>query len=111
VYDDAAPEGWQSGFFTESGTVKPSYTAFRLPLVQAARTGDRVALWGQIRPRSGTQPFRLGLYRAGRWKWLGGMRWTDARGFFTATARATRGSLLTVYSPRDRAYSLTLRVS
>ena len=111
VYDDAAPEGWQSGFFTESGTVKPSYTAFRLPLVQAARTGDRVALWGQIRPRSGTQPFRLGLYREGRWKWLGGMRWTDARGFFTATARATRGSLLTVYSPRDRAYSLTLRVS
>lgn len=111
VYDDAAPEGWQSGFFTESGTAKPSYEAFRLPLVQAARTGDQVALWGQIRPRSGTQAFRLGLYRDGRWEWLGGMRQTDARGFFTITVRAMRGSQLAVYSPRDRAYSPTVRVS
>ena len=60
VYDDAAPEGWQSGFFTANGTAKPSYTAFRFPLVQVSRTGDRVALWGQIRPRSGSQPYRLG---------------------------------------------------
>lgn len=111
VRDDAAPEGWQSGLFTEDGTPKPSYTAFRLPVVQVGRTGDRVTLWGQVRPRSGAQPYRILVYRDGRWSGLGGTRQTNSRGFFTVTVRAPRGSLVTVYSPRDRAYSLTVRVT
>ena len=54
VYDDAAPEGWQSGFFTRHGNPKPSYTAFRLPVVQVSRTGDRVTIWGQVRASIGS---------------------------------------------------------
>ena len=111
VYDDAAPEGWQSGFFTTNGTAKPSYTAFRFPLVQVSRTGNRVALWGQIRPRSGSQPYRLGAYRDGKVTWLGGIRWTDSRGFLSASVRLRPGSLVVVYSPRDDAFGLTLRIT
>lgn len=95
---------------TEDGVEKPSYTAFRLPLEQVARTADHVTLWGQIRPRSGAQPYRLRVLRDGRWSWLGDIRWTDTRGFFSVTVRAKRGSLVKVFSPRDRSYSLQLRI-
>lgn len=110
VRDDEETAGWQSGLITERGLEKPSYTAFRLPLEQVSRTEDRVTLWGQIRPRAGLQPYRLRVYRTGRWSWLGEMRWTDARGFFTVTVRATRGSRVKVFSLEDGSYSLELRL-
>jgi hypothetical protein len=110
IRDDAETEGWQSGLVTDDGVQKPSYTAFRLPLEQVARTTDRVTLWGQIRPRSGIQPYRLRVVRDGRWSWLGDTRWTDTGGFFSVTVGAKRGSLVKVFSPRDRSYGLPLRI-
>lgn len=107
VQDDAAPGGWQSGLFTQSGEAKLSHTSFRLPFEQVARRGNQVTLWGQIRPRSGSQPYRIRIYRNGRWEALGGNRRTDARGFVSVTVRAGRGSRVALYSPRDRASSLT----
>jgi hypothetical protein len=111
VYDDSLPEGWQSGLFTASGEPKPSYTAFRFPLVQASRAGDDAVLWGQIRPRAGPQPYRLGTVRNGRVSWLGGTRWTDTRGYLTASVRLRPGTVVVVYSPRDDSYSLPLRLT
>ena len=104
VRDDAEPAGWQSGVRFEDGAIKPSYAALRLPLVQTARRGARVELWGQVRPRSGPQRFRLWLEHTDRAGWLGGARTTDARGFFTIQVAAPAGSRLRIWSPRDRAF-------
>jgi hypothetical protein len=111
VVDETSAAGWQSGFFTVGGATKPSYNAFRLPVTQAGRRGANVTVWGQIRPRSGRQPFRVRVRQRGRWGWVGGTRRTDARGFFTVTLRAPPGSALQIWSPRDRLYSLSLRIS
>ncbi len=110
VRDDRAPEGWQSGLFTTEGAVKPAYGAFRLPVIQTARHGGLVDLWGQVRPRSGKQPFRVKLEDDERTSWLGGTRWTDEHGFFSVTVAAQRGASLRIWSPRDGAYGYELLV-
>lgn len=110
VRDDSSPDGWQSGLVAEDGTVKPSYTAFQLPFEQVSRKAARVTLWGQVRPRSGVQPYRLRAYRNGRWSWVGGVRGTDERGFFSITIAANRGTVLELYSLRDRRSSLPVHV-
>ncbi len=111
VRDDADGEGWQSGLSTADGRPKPSYAAFRLPLTQASRDGSQVAVWGQVRQRSGAQPFRLRIFENGGWSWAGATRWTDARGFLSATVRAAPGALIQLWSPRDNAFSLAVRVT
>ena len=104
VRDDTEPAGWQSGVLTEDGRVKPAYAAFRLPLMQIARRGGNVELWGQVRPRSGSQPFRIRLEQGESASWIGGTRWTDANGFFTIKISAPAGSLVRIWSPRDEAF-------
>jgi hypothetical protein len=111
VRDDASSDGWQSGLLTSRGDKKPAYTAFRLPLTQVGRTGSSTRVWGQVRVGTGRQPYRLRRFERGRWSWVGGTRWTDASGFFSATVRAPRNSMLQVWSLRDRTYSLALRVT
>ncbi|MGE5691591.1 MAG: hypothetical protein ACM33B_13640 [Pseudomonadota bacterium] len=110
VQDDRVLSGWQSGVLTAAGSAKPSYTASRFPLAQVSRRSSRTVLWGQIRPRTGRQPFRLRRFSGGRWTWLGGTRWTNASGTFTATAPAGRGARVQVWSPRDRSYGIALAV-
>jgi hypothetical protein len=110
VRDDSSQSGWQSGFFTLDGLVKPSYSAFRLPLVQTARHGGKIDLWGQIRPRSGRQPFRVRVEDDERTSWLGATRWTDTNGFFSLTVSAPRGARVRIWSPRDNAYGYELVV-
>jgi hypothetical protein len=104
VRDDTSAAGWQSGLFTATGIVKPAYAAFRLPLVQVARHGGTVQLWGQVRPRSGRQPFRVRLEQDEQVSWIGGTQWTDERGFFKITVTAPPGSHVRIWSPRDAAY-------
>lgn len=111
VRDDTDLGGWQSGLFTAAGRAKPSYDSFRFPLAQVRRSGTSVVLWGQVRPRSGSQTFRLRIRRAGRWDWLGGVRRTDGRGVFVATVRAPRGATVQIWSLRDRARGLALRMN
>ena len=106
VRDDTYMAGWQSGLFDAKGRIKPTYRSFQFPLTQSARSGTRTTLWGQVRPRKGSQPYRLRQFRGGRWVWIGGTRRTNARGVFARTVRAGRGARFQIYSPRDRAYSV-----
>ena len=110
VRDDSHPGGWQSGLRTLSGEAKPAYDAFRLPLAQASRSGSRTTVWGQVRPRGGRQPYRLQVWRGGRWDWLGAQQLTDARGVLTRVVAAPKGTKLRLWSPIDRASSPTLVV-
>jgi hypothetical protein len=110
VADDGKPGGWQSGLRTLTGTPKPAYAAFRLPLAQVSRRGLTTTVWGQVRPRAGRQAFRLQQWRSGAWRWVGGRRVTDGRGFFRASVRAGRGSRLRVWSYGDAAFGTTLVV-
>jgi hypothetical protein len=111
--DDVADEvrpGWQSGFYSASGTAKPSLRAFMLPLAQVSRTGARTTVWGQVRPRSGPQPYRLQELRDGRWQWVGGSALTETSGTFLREVPAQSGSRLRFWSPRDESFSLVLTV-
>jgi hypothetical protein len=110
VHDDAEAGGWQSGLFTATGKAKPALAAFRLPLAQRSRHGLRTVVWGQIRPRSGKQTYRLQQFRKGRWHWVGGTKRTSARGTFATAVRAGKGSKLRVWSPRDKAFGAILTV-
>jgi hypothetical protein len=110
VEDEPDVGRWQSGLLTAAGATKPSYGAFRLPLAQSSREGLRTALWGQVRPRSGRQAYGIQQRRDGRWQWIGALRHTNARGFFSLAVRAGHGAQLRLWSPQDRAYSPVLVV-
>jgi hypothetical protein len=108
VRDDANQAGWQSGFYTTAGKIKPSYDAWRFPLAEVSRKGTRTVVWGQIRPRKGVQTYRLQLFRGGRWQNVGGTAKTNAVGYFKRTLTAGKGAKVRVYSVRDRAPSPAL---
>jgi hypothetical protein len=110
VRDDADEDGWQSGFYTAGGSIKPSYNAFRFPLQKVSRRGELVTLWGQIRPGEGVQQYRLRMFLDDTSTWLGGVRTTNAAGVVSVSVRAPRGSLLKLWSVRDRAYGVEVRV-
>ncbi|MGH3142728.1 MAG: hypothetical protein ACRDO9_06320, partial [Gaiellales bacterium] len=110
VADGPTSSGWQSGFVTARGAAKPSLRAFMLPLTRASRHGQQTTLWGQVRPRSGRQPYRLQEMRFGSWQWLGPDRVTGPDGSFRVTVRAGRNTRLRIWSPRDDMFGLTLRV-
>jgi hypothetical protein len=110
VRDEPNARRWTSGFYTSRGKIKPSFAAFVLPLAQVSRHGTRTAVWGQVRPRSGRQPYRLQQLRGGRWHWLGGTRLTTSAGFLRRVVTAGPGTRLRIWSPRDRRYSMTLTV-
>ena len=71
VRDEPNATRWTSGFYTSRGKVKPSFAAYALPFAQVSRKGTRTSVWGQVRPRSGPQPYRLQQLRGGRWQWVG----------------------------------------
>ena len=111
VRDEPTLSRWQSGLFTARGTAKPAARAFPFPLAQVSRRGSRVRIWGQVRPRGGAQTYRLQVRTRGAWRWSGRLARTSARGFFSRTITAQRGSSVRLWSPRDRTFSwpLTLR--
>ena len=92
VQDEASSGRWQSGVLTVHGTPKPSYEALELPLAVESRTGRRTTLWGQVRPGSGAQLYRLQMLRNGTWTTVGGTRRTNAHGFLTRVVNAPTGS-------------------
>jgi hypothetical protein len=94
VRDEPNARKWTSGFYTSRGKVKPSFAAYALPFAQVSRRGTRTTVWGQIRPRSGRQPYRLQQLRSGRWRWVGGTRLTTSRGYFRRSVTAGTGSRL-----------------
>jgi len=111
VRDEPNGSRWTSGVLTSRGKPKPSFSGYALPLAQVSRHGKRTTVWGQVRPRSGSQPYRLQQLRGGRWRWLGGTKQTTSRGFFRRVVVAGRGSKLRVWSPRDGRYGIVIPVS
>jgi hypothetical protein len=109
--DDAGFQaGWQSGFYSASGRAKPSLLAFTLPLAQVSRAGSRTTVWGQVRPRSGPQSYRLQVLRSGSWHWIGPTQRTGANGSFARTVGTAAGERLRFWSPADHEFSLTLTI-
>jgi hypothetical protein len=108
--DETAPDRFQSGLVNARGLSKIAAAAFPFPLAQTGRVGAFAQLWGQVRPRSGPQPYRLELISGNRRSWLGGTRTTRPGGFFTASVHARKGSLIRIWSPRDGLYSATIAV-
>jgi hypothetical protein len=110
VRDDTFAGGWQSGLFTRTGAAKLSAKWFPMPLAQMSRRGTRTTVWGQIRPGSGKQTYRLRMRRGGRWTWVGGTRRTDSRGFFRVVLRSGRGASVQVYHPRTETFGSAIVV-
>lgn len=108
VEDEPQPERFQSGLFQKSGRPKLAALAFPLPLAQAGRSGGKLVLWGQVRPRSGVQSFRVQVRTRGAWRFSGGFRRTGVRGFFSVSVPAARGTAVRIFSPRDAAFSAFL---
>jgi hypothetical protein len=111
VRDEPDARKWTSGFLTSRGKVKPSFSAYALPFAQVSRHGVRTTVWGQVRPRSGRQPYRLQQLRNGHWRWLGGTRLTTPGGFLRRVVSVGHGSRLRIWSPRDHRYSSILRIT
>jgi hypothetical protein len=108
--DEPQPERFQSGLVTVAGRPKPALHAFPFPLAFAGRNGGVVRLWGQIRPRTGRQPYRLQLLAEGRRPWLIPVRRTDRLGTFRVSVRVPRGAQVRVWSMRDRRYGPPITV-
>ena len=110
IRDEPNALRWTSGLYTSRGRVKPSFAAYMIPFTQVSRRGSRTTVWGQVRPRTGRQPYRLQQFSRGHWRWVGGTKLTTSGGFLRRVVTAGRGSKLRVWSPRDRRYSSTLTV-
>jgi hypothetical protein len=111
VRDEPNGNRWTSGVLTSRGKAKPSFAGYSLPLAQVSRRGNRTTLWGQVRPRSGAQPYRLQQLRGGHWRWVGGTRTTTAAGYFRRVVTAGRGAKFRLWSPRDRRNGVVVTVS
>jgi Cellulase (glycosyl hydrolase family 5) len=108
IRDESKVGRWASGFLTAGDVVKPSFFSFMLPLAQLGRQGGRTILWGQVRPRSGPQPYLLQRWWRGRWIPAGRVGVTGERGFFTRAVFARRGARFRVWSLLDNRFSPTL---
>ena len=100
VVDESDPARFQSGLYTFAGKPKAAAGAFAVPLAQTGRRGRVVTLWGQVRPGTGPQTYRIEVRRGQVWRSIGGARRTSPRGYFSArvtlppgaTVRAISGS-------------------
>jgi hypothetical protein len=111
VRDEPVVGRWASGFFTAGEVVKPSFYSFMLPLVEVSRHGGRTTLWGQVRPRSGPQPYLLQRRWRGRWVAIGPISFTGGSGFFTRVVSAGRGSKFRIWSLLDDTFSPPLLIN
>ena len=111
VRDDTSVGGWQSGFFTSSGTAKPAFRAFQLPLAEIARRGTRTTLWGQVRPGSGKRPYTLQRWNGHSWARVGSTMRTSANGTFQRVVNARAGQKFRTVSPVVDSSSPLLRVN
>ncbi|HEX3806303.1 MAG TPA: beta-galactosidase [Gaiellaceae bacterium] len=110
VEDEPNLARWQSGLYTTAGRAKPALEAFRFPLAERSRTGTRTVLWGQVRP-GGAGTYKLLRYADGSWNAVGGVARTTARGYFTRTVNAARGTRYRIWIPSQQTYSAILTVT
>jgi len=110
--DEPQVSRFQTGLVYANGQPKPSLQGFKLPFAQMSRQGFDVQLWGQIRGGRAKKrkPYELQVLKKSAWVPVAGIRTTNNDGFFVRTVRLKPGALLRVWSPRQRRYSLQLRV-
>jgi len=82
--------GFQTGLRTANGAVKPSYEAYRLPIVVKKRRPG-VSIWGRVRPGSGTRFAQLQRKQGNAFVNDGSPISTNSGGYFTVT-RSSRAS-------------------
>jgi hypothetical protein len=108
VKDEPHAGRFQSGLYSPADRAKLAASAFPLPIAQAGRSGSKLVLWGQVRPRSGVQRYRVQVRAGGGWRFSGGIRRTSARGFFSTAVAARKGTWVRIFSPEDSTYSASL---
>jgi len=86
IDEQAVWSGFQTGLRFTDGRRKPSWDAFRLPIV-VHRAGAGVTIWGRVRPGEGARSVQLELRRRG--EWTSGRRFeTDDAGYFEVRVRS-----------------------
>lgn len=108
VVDEPLTFRFQSGLFTVAGRVKPSYAAFRFPLTRAGGSGRTSVLWGQVRPGTGRQAYRIQVRRGSGWRFLTPARRTSARGYLSVAVTLPRGTKVRIWHSTGVGASLTL---
>ena len=109
--DEVALSRFQTGLVFADNHPKPSLQGFGLPFAEMSRNGFETMVWGQIRGGgSGRRPYVLQVLQRNVWKAVGHRRLTDEAGFFIRTIRLKPGALLRIWSPRQRRFSLQLRI-
>jgi hypothetical protein len=109
--DELSVSRFQSGLVFANDRPKPSLQGFRLPFAQMGRSGPRAVVWGQIRDgRPGRERYRLEVLHRNVWKPVGRARLTNEDGVFIRTIRLERGELVRIWSPKQRRFSLPLRI-
>jgi hypothetical protein len=101
VKDEPQLSGWQSGFFTNGGTMKPGFYSFQLPIVIKGRRGMRTTVYGQVRPGHARRTYRLQRLAHGHWVSIGHLARTNVFGTYTRAVRVAKGTRLRIlYYPR-----------
>jgi hypothetical protein len=109
--DEPELSRFQTGLVYIDDKLKPSLNAFKLPFAEMKRSGFETVVWGQLRDgKAGRQQYQVQVLRKNRWEAVAGTRLTNDNGVFVRTIRLQKGSLLRVWSPTQRLYSLRLRV-
>jgi hypothetical protein len=91
LYDDPARpgppavkwSGFQTGLRFANGRVKPSYDAYRFPIVVRKSTRGKVLIWGRVRAGTGARSVQLQRKSGGGFKNAGGRVTTNALGYFS----------------------------
>ncbi|HET9243792.1 MAG TPA: hypothetical protein VFN99_10120 [Gaiella sp.] len=110
VRDEPSTAAWQSGLETVSGRAKPALNGFSLPLVQVERNGLATTVWGQVRPGNGARRYVLQRRTDNGWRPVGSGARTSARGYFTRTVQAGKGTRLRLFDPVTRRSSPALLI-
>jgi hypothetical protein len=110
VRDEPDLARWQSGLFTTSGVRKPAYASFLTPFAVRSRTGLRTTVWGQVRPGTGPQRYRIERFANGGWRPVGATARTTKAGYFTRVVRAGPDARLRVVHLPSRTASAVLVV-
>ncbi len=84
LFDVGDPGEFNTGLRFADGRRKPSYAAYRMPLVTTRLDSDRVEVWGQVRPASGRVRVTVANARSGA---MLGRPLTNAAGYYRFVVR------------------------
>jgi len=109
--DEPQLSRFQTGLVYVNDKPKQALAAMKLPFAEMRRSGFETVVWGQVRSsRPGRQTYRLEVLKKNAWVPVGHDRLTNEQGVFIRTIRLKRGALLRIWAPRQRRFSVELRV-